>query len=40
MFIFEARGFFDYVIVEIVDLDVTSSFDLVRNGTTSFSGTI
>jgi hypothetical protein len=36
----EARGFFDYFIVEIVDFDVTSSFDFVRNGTTSFSGTI
>jgi hypothetical protein len=36
----EARGFFDCVIVEMVDLDVVSSLDFVRNGTTSFSGTI
>ena len=26
--------------MEIVDLDVVSSLDLVRNGTTSLSGTI
>ena len=40
MFMLEASGFFEWVIVEMVDLDVVSSLDLVRNGTTSLSGTM